>query len=92
MLRAALDRVVARHDVLRSSFRHAGGTLTQVVERFASARLREHDLSGATASEVEEYVAELTALPLPVDEPPLWRMHLVRTAPAEALLVLISTT
>ncbi|WP_342373526.1 amino acid adenylation domain-containing protein [Propioniciclava soli] len=88
VLRAALDRVVARHDVLRSSFRHAGGTLTQVVERFASARLREHDLSGATASEVEEYVAELTALPLPVDEPPLWRMHLVRTAPAEALLVL----
>lgn len=87
-LRRSLDILVARHQVLRSSFNHAGGQMRQVVQRFATARLDVHDLTGAGPGEVDSFVDDLLARPLAVDAPPLWRMHLVRVAQDEALVVL----
>ena len=48
-LQRALQRLLARHDVLRTVLREAGGELTQVVSGSTDVAIEREDLPGASA-------------------------------------------
>jgi amino acid adenylation domain-containing protein len=91
--REALDRVVARHEALRTHLRMVDGGLVQVVREHEPVRLDVEDLSGLPEAErrarFAERCAELARTPLPLDAPPLWRARLVRRDEAWLLIFVV---
>jgi amino acid adenylation domain-containing protein len=91
-LAAALDRIVARHESLRTTFRETDEGPVQVIgpasTRFA---LVEEDWSGSGGEGVAERLAALAeaegALPFDLAEGPLVRGLLVRLSPVEHVLL-----
>ena len=82
-LRAALQRLVDRHEALRTLFLHAGlDEPAAVVRRRAPLPWREHDLSAldeaAWPDRLDAIARESLGAPLPLDEAPLYRVTLVR--------------
>ncbi|TYB93604.1 amino acid adenylation domain-containing protein [Micromonospora sp. WP24] len=77
-----VNRLVARHEALRSYLRVDDGALVQVVRAAERFELPQVDLRGLDGAEqARRYDAELTALgrtPIPLDAPPLWRARLLR--------------
>jgi amino acid adenylation domain-containing protein len=89
-LRAALDRIVARHEVLRTCFVQAGGEAVQVIAAAAPFALTELDLSHLSGHE-QRHALSLVALeeqaqPFDMAQGPLIRGHLVRLADDEHVL------
>ncbi|HEU0053621.1 MAG TPA: amino acid adenylation domain-containing protein, partial [Longimicrobium sp.] len=90
-LARALDRIVARHEVLRTTFAEAGGTPEQ---RIAPAdigfHLVEHDLDGRTDTDAElgRLLAEEASAPFDLERGPLIRGRLVRLAADDHLLLM----
>ncbi|WP_262285278.1 amino acid adenylation domain-containing protein [Micromonospora sp. MA102] len=85
-----VDRVVARHEALRTHLRVDDGALVQVVRAHEPAPLPTTDLShlpeGERLAAFEAIRAELARTPIPLDAPPLWRARLVRLDDAWALV------
>ncbi|HEV2149750.1 MAG TPA: amino acid adenylation domain-containing protein, partial [Longimicrobiaceae bacterium] len=87
-LRRALERIVARHEVLRTTFPLVDG---QPVQRIAPAeewrfRLTERDLSARPQSEVRRVIAEEAGAPFDLERGPLVRGCLVRLGEDEHAL------
>ena len=91
-LRRALDRVVARHEALRTVFRAVEGEPAQWIAPAAESRfpLAEHDLRGRpdAGAELRRLAAEEAGAPFDLERGPLVRGRLVRLAEDDhALLV-----
>jgi len=90
LLRQALDRVVVRHPMLRTSFDLAGfSEPLQLVHRTAEAELGIDDLSGLDAASQEErlaaWIEEEKRRPFDWTRAPLLRVHLHRRGGADGL-------
>ncbi len=91
LLEQALNGVVARHDILRASFRELDGVPTQVVA--ADLRIALRCVEQRSASQQEEAVLELVGReadrPFDLTRPPLIRATLFRLSPEHHILVLV---
>ncbi|WP_080636116.1 condensation domain-containing protein [Salinispora mooreana] len=91
-LRAALDAVVARHEILRTLLVADDGGHRQVIHPAQPVRLVLRDLSGIALADrparAEQLLNEVDAEPFPVRELPHLRAVLGRFDPGEAVLVL----
>ncbi|WP_370415331.1 SDR family NAD(P)-dependent oxidoreductase [Streptomyces fradiae] len=96
VLRQALNDVVRRHEALRTTFREHEGELRQVVAEAVDIALPVHEAAGSPADRtaphedpaVREQLTGLIQAPFDLENGPLLRAALVRTAPADHLLVL----
>ncbi|MFJ9691382.1 amino acid adenylation domain-containing protein [Kitasatospora sp. NPDC101183] len=89
-LRAALEDVVARHDILRTRFGYADGTLQQIVDVSPSPWLATMDLTSSAdpVTDSAARAAELAHQPFDLTEGPLLRARLLRLRPQEHVLAL----
>lgn len=91
-LQRALDEIVARHEVLRTTFRTVNGTPMQVVHRPTPLELRRVDLSGIGArdreNELKKLATESAEQSFDLATGPLLRGTLVRLAEEEHALLL----
>jgi amino acid adenylation domain-containing protein len=92
-LRAALDAIVARHSVLRTSFALLDGQpVQQIAPADAGFHWVEHDLSGLSAEAQRERIQELSAQeasePFDLSAGPLIRGRLLRLAAQDHLLLI----
>ncbi|MFL5540477.1 MAG: amino acid adenylation domain-containing protein, partial [Longimicrobiaceae bacterium] len=91
-LRRALDRIVARHEALRTTFAEVDG---EPVQRIAPAeespfQLTEHDLRGAAAAgaELRRLMADGARAPFDLARGPLIRGRLIRLADDDHVLLI----
>ncbi|HEX8697017.1 MAG TPA: amino acid adenylation domain-containing protein, partial [Longimicrobium sp.] len=91
-LSRALDRIVARHEALRTTFVVAGGEPEQRIAPPEAARfpLLEHDLRGHAdaPAELDRLVAEEAGAPFDLEHGPLVRGRLLRLADDDHVLLL----
>ncbi|MGH3380990.1 MAG: amino acid adenylation domain-containing protein, partial [Actinoallomurus sp.] len=88
-LEEALSRLVARHEVLRSRFvADEAGQPYQVIDPPAPVLMEVVDLAGRDPAMVTARVNAVAAAPFDLAGGPLVRATLLRTAPAEATLVI----
>ncbi|MFI7605993.1 amino acid adenylation domain-containing protein [Micromonospora sp. NPDC049366] len=77
-----VQRVVDRHESLRTHLRVDDGVLVQVVRAAEPVDLPEIDLRGLSDADqvrrFDEALTELGRTPIPLDAPPLWRARLAR--------------
>ncbi|HEX6037441.1 amino acid adenylation domain-containing protein, partial [Longimicrobium sp.] len=86
----ALDRIVARHEALRTTFAEVNGVPEQrIAPADAGFALVEHDLAGRTDADAElrRLLAQEAAAPFDLERGPLIRGRLVRRAPDDHLLL-----
>jgi non-ribosomal peptide synthetase component F/thioesterase domain-containing protein/NADP-dependent 3-hydroxy acid dehydrogenase YdfG/aryl carrier-like protein len=96
VLRAALNDVVQRHEALRTTFREYNGELRQVVADAVDIPLSVHAAAGSAADgtaphetpAVREQLTTLIQAPFDLENGPLLRATMVRTALDDQLLVL----
>ncbi len=90
-LEAALDRVIERHEVFRTSFGDVDGVPVQSVHPHEPFRLPVTDLAGLGDAERESGLADLTRrlldAPFDLDRPPLARWRLARLGRSEHMLI-----
>ncbi|HEX6372560.1 MAG TPA: amino acid adenylation domain-containing protein, partial [Longimicrobium sp.] len=89
-LARALDRIVARHEVLRTTFAQVAGTPEQrIAPADAGFHLVEHDLGGRADADAElgRVLAEEAGVPFDLERGPLIRGRLVRLAADDHLLL-----
>ncbi|MPZ79314.1 MAG: amino acid adenylation domain-containing protein [Actinophytocola sp.] len=79
---AVLGQVVARHEALRTHLRADDDALVQVVRAPGPVTMDVVDMSGVDGTEqrgrLVALAEELARVPIPLDQPPLWRAELVR--------------
>ncbi len=90
VLQRAVDRLVARHESLRTTFRVERGEPVQVVHSQMSIAVQPIDLSGADPETVRYRVAELADHDFQLDRGPLLEVYLLRLAAEEHLLLLLT--
>ena len=92
-LSAALDAIVARHEVLRGRFEeHDGEPVQRIAEgQSVGLELRECPAAGREAQEAEirAQARELTGRPIDLSQGPLVRGRLLRLGPEEHVLVMV---
>jgi len=88
-LQAALSAIVARHEVLRSTFRHEDCGLCLDIEVASQVVLPLEDLSHETEGAVERAEERLVALPFNLAEGPLYRCRLLRLGPDRHVLLVV---
>ncbi|HEX2081842.1 MAG TPA: amino acid adenylation domain-containing protein, partial [Longimicrobium sp.] len=90
-LERALGEIVRRHEVLRTTFREAGGSPVQVIAPFAGFTLPVHDISLSAAegeAEVRRRADAEGSRPFDLAAGPLFRPTLLRLADDEHALLL----
>jgi amino acid adenylation domain-containing protein len=89
-LARALDAIVRRHEILRTTFRTVGGRPVQLVTTRSQA-LPLVDFAGAPDAEAEarRFVAEEARRPFNLEEGPLLRTDLLRLREREHVLVMV---
>ncbi|MGA3978868.1 amino acid adenylation domain-containing protein, partial [Ralstonia nicotianae] len=93
-LAAALDRIVARHEALRTTFGEHDGVAVQVIAPpDIGLALQTHDLSGiddpqAREARLRQHLAQQARAPFDLARSPLMRAGLFRLAPQEHVLFL----
>lgn len=91
-LEMALNKVIERHDVLRSAIVEIDGVAMQVVDAHATLQLGFEDLRGLSADTREQQIALRIASeagkPFDLQQAPLMRATLLQVADAEHLLLL----
>jgi amino acid adenylation domain-containing protein len=86
-LARALNEVVARHRLLRSSFREVGDTVQQIIHPHEALDV---EVADATANEMEAVAVREARRPFALDAAPLLRMLLIRDRGGrEPLLLLV---
>ena len=92
VLEKSLNALVARHEVLRSSFAAAGGQPIQVLAPHVSVSLPVVDLRGQpdAAREAETLIASEVQRPFQLFRGPLLRARLLRLTDTEGLFVLVT--
>ena len=77
----ALDRVVARHESLRTTFAQVDGVPEQrIAPADVGFPLADHDLGGRADAELDRVMAEEADAPFDLERGPLFRGRLVRLA------------
>jgi amino acid adenylation domain-containing protein len=85
----ALDRLVARHEVLRTTFRETSGQPEQRIgPQTTRFHLVEHDLAGQAPDAIERVMAGEASAPFDLERGPLIRGRLIRLAPDDHVLLL----
>ncbi len=86
----ALNEIVRRHEVLRTSFISVDGKPVQVITQKLEVPLTVHDLRGNPEKDIESQrlTAEEAALPFDIKKAPLIRARLVRLDDQETILLL----
>jgi hypothetical protein len=89
LLRRAIDHLVERHEILRTTFIERDGEPLQVVHPKYRLDVALVDLSGAADPESEalDALAQMASAPFDLGRGPLLRLRLVRTAPDEHQLL-----
>jgi amino acid adenylation domain-containing protein len=84
----ALDRIVERHEALRTTFHGVDGEPEQRIAPAGTLTLIEHDLGGHddAEAELERLVAEETGAPFDLERGPLVRGRLIRMADDDHVL------
>lgn len=89
---AALQSLVQRHEILRTSFRQVDGNLAQVVWPACTLKLRDIDLSflapGDIVARAEEIAKSEATEPMDPREAPLLRATMLRFGPDRGVLLL----
>ena len=88
VLRRAIDEIVRRHDVLRTTFHLESGGLVQLVGIPWQVPIPEIDLRGAGDEAVRAWIEEENQRPFDLERGPLMRVALVRLREDEAILAL----
>jgi amino acid adenylation domain-containing protein len=92
-LRAALDAIVLRHEILRTRFVPEGGSPVQLVVEAGSVPLSETDLSGEPAAQREDALQRLlveeSRRPFDLGRDPVVRATLIRLGKTEQVLTLV---
>ncbi|WKB55582.1 amino acid adenylation domain-containing protein [Eleftheria terrae] len=86
-LQAALDRIVQRHEALRTRFEVMDGQPVQRIARSGRFTLLHHDLSGAPGT-LEHWVAAEAEAPFDLAQGPLVRGRLLRLGEQDHVLLL----
>jgi non-ribosomal peptide synthetase component F/acyl carrier protein len=88
-LRRAVDHIVRRHEILRTSFTDRLGRPVRVVHPAERIDLPLIDVSGAADphAEAHQVLAEQARVAFDLERTPLLRLRVVRTAPAEHHLI-----
>ncbi|MCR6479405.1 amino acid adenylation domain-containing protein [Variovorax sp. ZS18.2.2] len=86
-LQAAFDRIVERHEVLRTRFVGIGGQALQVIDEARGFALRHEDLRGATDAELERIAREEALRPFDLALGPLIRGRLLALGPDDHVLL-----
>jgi amino acid adenylation domain-containing protein/non-ribosomal peptide synthase protein (TIGR01720 family) len=93
-LKLAIENVLRRHEILRTTFQYAPDTMTpvQVVKDDCSLSLHEHDLRGLSLEEQDErlelLIQEAGRAPLDLEHGPSLRASLVLQSPDRHVLIL----
>jgi len=92
VLESALREVVARHEILRTSFQTVAGTPQQIIASDLAVSLNIEDLSGVPESERDAAASKLASeeaqRPFDLSQPPLMRASLLRLNEHEHILLL----
>ena len=88
-LQAAVDFVVARHESLRTTFADHDGKPVQVITSAIDVPVQWHDLHDTSLDGIHTRVGELAGVPFDLATGPLLRVHVLRIAPDEHLLLLL---
>ncbi|WP_440531932.1 amino acid adenylation domain-containing protein [Variovorax sp. YR566] len=86
-LQAAFDRIVERHEVLRTRFVGIGGQALQVIDDARGFALQREDLRGATEAELEPILREEALRPFDLALGPLIRGRLLALGPDDHVLL-----
>ena len=87
-LQCSLDRLVERHDSLRTQFRAADGDVHQEVANAVRVEIEGVDLRGSPPAVVMTLLNELARRPIALDRAPLMRVHLIECAADEHVLLI----
>ncbi|MEM8827934.1 MAG: amino acid adenylation domain-containing protein [Cyanobacteria bacterium P01_G01_bin.19] len=91
-LQQCFDTLVARQEILRTSFLTVGGKPQIVINNESEIKISEIDLSNLSASEKQLQIKQLQAeeanQPFDLERSPLMRVKLLQTAPNEQILLL----
>lgn len=92
-LQASLNDIVARHEILRTSFKVVGGEPRQVIENELSVEISVEDLSGYSPDEREQKLRNLISdarrEPFDLSQAPIFRVNLYRVDVDEHVLTLV---
>jgi len=88
-LQHAVDFVVTRHESLRTTFADHGGKPVQVITSDVDVPVRWHELTDTSCEAIHARVGELAAVPFDLATGPLLRVHVLRIAANEHLLLLL---
>ena len=89
-LRRALQRVVARHDSLRTTFLLDGGEPFQQVNEKLEVSLLEIDVSSWNDELLNDYLVEDAHRPFNLEQGPLLRVTLFRRSPQDQILLVVA--
>ncbi|MFT5757209.1 MAG: amino acid adenylation domain-containing protein [Alteromonadaceae bacterium] len=85
---AALDRIIARHEILRTRFLSTGDSAEQLIESTSGFSLIHQDLQGATEDEYQQICEQESSQPFDLEKGPLIRGRLLTMAPDDHVLLL----
>ena len=92
-LERGLNEIIRRHETLRTVFQEQAGELMQVIHAEASVRLPVEEVPGATASQRQKRVEEITnqeaGTGFDLSNGPLIRVRLLRVETEEHVLILV---
>ena len=86
-LQRAFQRIIERHDVLRSTFHELDGEVRQHIHEHLPLPFEEVDVSGLEEEAVREKIAELTHRPFDLEKGPIMNLSLLNFADDDAILV-----
>ena len=88
-LQTAVNRLVERHEVLRTRFGEHAGEPVQIVAANLHVPVQIEALEGASHAEIQTRLRGLTQQPFDLHTGPLLRVHLLGIGPQDAVLMLL---
>jgi amino acid adenylation domain-containing protein len=93
-LRKAVDTIVSRHEILRSTFQYMGGQLRQIVNGTADTKFTVIDLTGVgdyeREAEMQRQIAQIAAQPFDLTREQPLRAALIALASTEHVLLIVT--